>query len=383
MTTREELVQRAATLVPTLRERAAETEKRRQALPETIEDLKAAQLITVAQPMRYGGLGLDFDVVFDIAAELGRGCGSTAWCYGIWASHNWLVALFPEKAQEEYWAAGPDTLSSTSFNPARGKLEGADGGYQVSGQWDFSSGCDAAAWVLLLAVGPAGPRMLLLPRSDYKIVDTWFVSGLKGTGSKDIAVEEVFVPEYRTVAMADLREGRAPGRYVHDTPNQRIPQGSILPFALASPIVGMAQGAIDAFEHRMRYGSSARESNPLAELTSYHLRLAESAAEVFAARAIMRQDCSDIMALARQDQTPDLSARARHRRDQAYVTRLCVRAVDRLFEASGGHSLYEDNAMQRFHRDAHAASHHVGLNWDIYAEQYGRVQAGLDPHFPL
>lgn len=379
MTTREQLLQRAASLVPALRERAVETEERRQALPETIEDLKAAQLITAAQPQRYGGMGLDFDVVFDIAAELGRGCGSTAWCYGIWASHNWLVALFPEKAQNEYWAEDPNTLSSTSFNPARSKATAAPGGFRLSGHWDFSSGCDPAQWVLLIANGPEVPMMMLLPSDDYTIKDTWFVSGLKGTGSKDILADDVFVPEHRTVPMPLLREGNAPGRQVHDTANQRIPQQCIIPYTLASPIVGMARGAVETFEERIRHGALAREGNPLSQVPSYHLRLAESAAEVDAAQLIMRRDCREMFERAHRDELPTIDDRARYRRDHAYVTRLCVRAVDRLFEASGGHALYDSSPMQRFHRDAHAASHHVGLSWDALAEQYGRVRAGLEP----
>ena len=379
MTTREELVKRAAALVPFLRERAGETEQRRQALAETIEDLKSAELITAAQPECYGGLGLDFDVVFDIAAELGRGCGSTAWCYGIWASHNWLVALFPEKAQDEYWAEDPNTLSSTSFNPARSKASRASGGYRLTGHWDFSSGCDPAQWALLIANGPEVPMMMLLPRQDYTIEDTWFVSGLRGTGSKDILVDDAFVPEHRTVPMPLLREGNAPGRQVHNTANQRIPQQCIIPNALASPIVGMARGAVEAFEERIRHGASAREGNPLSQVASYHLRLAESSAEVDAAQLIMQRDCREIMELAHRDALPTIDDRARYRRDHAYVTRLSVRAIDRLFEASGGHSLYDSNPMQRFHRDAHAASHHVGLSWDVLAEQYGRVRAGLEP----
>ena len=379
MPTREELLARASSLVPSLKERTAETEKRRQPLPESIEDLKSARLITVAQPQRYGGSGLDFDIVFDIAAELGRGCGSTAWCYGIWASHNWLVALFPETAQDEYWASGPDTLCSTSFNPSRSNAVSASGGFRLTGHWDFSSGCDAASWVLLISNSDIGPHMMLLPRQDYTIDDTWFVSGLRGTGSKDILVDDVFVPDYRTVPMPRLREGNAPGRAVHDTPNQRIPQQCILSLALASPIIGMAQGAIDSFEERMRHGTSAREGNPLAEVTSYQLRLAESAAEVCAARAIMHQDCAEIFERARRSELPTIEDRARYRRNHAYVARLSIRAVDRLFEASGGHALYDDNAMQRFHRDAHAASHHVGLSWDLLAEQYGRVRVGLEP----
>ena len=293
------------------------------------------------------------------------------------------MALFPEEAQEEYWSEDPNTLSSTSFNPAGSKASPTSDGYRLSGHWDFSSGCDPASWVLLIANGPYVPLMMLVPREDYTIKDTWFVSGLKGTGSKDILVDDVFVPEHRTVPMPLLRTGNAPGRKVHNTANQRIPQQCILPNALASPIIGMARGAVETFEERIRYGESAREGNPLSEVASFHLRLAESSAEVDAAQLIMQRDCRELMERAHRAELPSIDDRVRYRRDHAYVTRLCVRAIDRLFEASGGHSLYDSSPMQRFHRDAHAAAHHVGLSWDVLAEQYGRVRAGLEPDVRL
>ena len=164
MTSREELTQRASELVPLRRERSELAEQQRGPLTRSIQDLQAAELIRMAQPERFGGLGLDFDSTFDIAVELGRGCGSTAWCYSIWSSHNWIVGMFPERAQQDYWAKSPDTLSSSSFNPAGGMISTTKGGYQVSGRWDFSSGCDPATWVMLIGNGPEGPLMLLLAR---------------------------------------------------------------------------------------------------------------------------------------------------------------------------------------------------------------------------
>ena len=171
MVNREELVQRAAELVPVLRERAGMTEKLRQIPQETVDDFHAAGIMRAAQPARFGGFDIDYPVVLDIAAELGRGCGSSAWCYGIWAAHNWVAGLFPEKAQEEYWSDSSDVLSSTSIDPSRAHLTSVKGGYQISGRWGFSSGCDAAAWAILGGVGPEGPIWMMLPRSDYTIID--------------------------------------------------------------------------------------------------------------------------------------------------------------------------------------------------------------------
>ena len=369
MTERSEIIQRAIDLVPRLRDRAQRTERLWRLPEETVRELHETEAVRAAQPSRFGGLGLNFDAVFDVAAELGRGCGSTAWCYSIWASHNWIAGMFPEQAQEEYWAKSYDTLSSTSFNPSRGQVVADNGGFRVTGRWDFASGVDASDWMLLVGTGPEEPLMLMIPREDYAIEDTWFVSGLRGTGSKDVLVDGAFVPAHRTVPMSVLREARSPGRTVHATPNYRIPLRSILSFTLASPILGMAQGAVEVFEGARHPG----------ETSGIHLRLAESAAEVAAARGLILRDTKEIFDRAEGGGMPSVDDRVRYRRDQAYAARLAVRAVDRLFEASGGHSLFDTEPLQRFHRDIHAASHHTSMTWDKVAEQYGRVRLGLEP----
>jgi len=382
MVDRVELIRRAADLVPVLRQRAGLAEEMRQIPQETVDDFHAAGILRAAQPTRFGGFDIDYPVVLDIAAELGRGCGSTAWCYSIWASHNWVAGMFPEQAQEEYWADSADVLSSTSFNPTRAQVTVAKGGYKLSGRWDFSSGCDAATWVILGGMGPDGLLWFLLPERDYIIEDTWFVSGLRGTGSKDILVDDVFVPGYRVVPLLELREGRSPGRKIHGTPNFRIPHQSMFAYTLAAPILGMAQGALDAFEEHMGARVIYTTGEKMAENAPVHIRLAEAEAEVHSARLIMRHDGTEVLARARRDELPTLNERVHCRRNQAYVAKLAVRAVDRLFEASGGHALYDSSPMQRFHRDAHAASHHFGLSWEPIAEEYGRIRLGLEPKNP-
>src|SRR5262249_45818825 len=118
MMNREELVRRAAGVVPVLRERAPQAEALRCIPQETIDDLCRADLLRAPVPARFGGCGLDVDLIPSVAAELGRGCGSTAWCYGIWAAGNWVVGMYPAQAQEEYWATGIQTLCANSLNPA-------------------------------------------------------------------------------------------------------------------------------------------------------------------------------------------------------------------------------------------------------------------------
>ena len=378
----DELLRRAAELVPTLRQRAGLTEKLRQIPQETVDDYHASGILRAAQPARFGGYDIDYPVVLDIAAELGRGCGSSAWCYGIWAAHNWLAGMFPEQAQEEYWAESSDVLSSTSIDPSRAQVTSVKNGYQLSGRWGFSSGCDAAAWAFLAGMSPEGLVLLLVPRSDYTIKDNWFVSGLRGTGSKDIEVNEAFVPSHRVVSASDLRQGESPGREIHGTPNFRIPLPSMFAYSLAAPVLGMAQGALEAFEEHMGGRIDYTTGEKMAGDAPVHIRLSEAQAEIHSARLIMADDGREIVARAKKGESPTLKERARIRRNQAYVARLSVRAADRLFEASGGHALFDDNPMQRFHRDVHAGSHHFGLAWETTAEEYGRMRLGLEPKNP-
>ena len=379
MTGREELVRHSTELVPVLRERAAGTETQRCVPQETIDDFRAAELLTVAAPKRFGGLGFEYDVILDVAFELGRGCGSAAWCYAIWASISWLIGMYPEKAQREYWTDSGNTLGAGGFSPAGANVTAVDGGYLLSGQWDFASGCDAASWGLVGGIDGAALLLLLVPKSDFTIKDTWYVSGLRGTGSKDIVVHQAFVPDYRAVPLMAMAEARTPGRELHDTLGYRVPFWSTVPYALAAPIVGMAQGALEAFETTMASKVSAMRGGSTAEFAGVQMSLAEAAVEIQAARLIMQHDTRETLDRARRDEMPSLDDRIRYRRDQAYVATLAVRAVNRLFEVSGGHALYDSDPIQRFHRDAHAASHHVSLSWYAASEQYGRVRLGLEP----
>ena len=378
MVDRDELLHRASALVPALRERAAQTEELRHIPQETVDDFHASGILKASQPARFGGYEIDYPIVLDIAAELGRACGSSSWCYSIWASHNWLAGMFPEKAQQEYWADSADVLSSTSFNPTRAKVVEIHGGYKLSGHWDFSSGCDAAAWAMLGGMTSDGLRWFLIPRSDYTIEDTWFVSGLRGTGSKDIVIEETFVPEHRAGNVAAMREGQSPGRELHGSCNYQIPHTSMLSYTLAAPVLGIAQGALETFEEQVMGRTTYTTGEKLGENSSVHIRLSEGEAEIHSARLIMKNDGEEVFAQIRRGEMPSISQRARFRRNQAYVAKLSAQAVDRLFEASGGHVLFNSNPMQRFHRDAHAASHHFGIHWETLAEEYGRVRLGLE-----
>ncbi len=370
-TLREELLGRAARLVPVLRERAAQAERLRQIPAETVQDLIASGLIRLGNPQRYGGHGLEPDVAHAVAWELGRGCGSTAWCYSLWTVHNWWLGHFPERVQEEFFAGGPDELFSSALNPAKGKGEPVDGGVRVSGRWGFSSGCDVASWVMVAVPGPGpdGLLWLMIPRGDYEILDTWFSSGMRGTGSKDIVIKDIFVPGHRVLDPNRAGDGDWTGWELHQRLSYRVPLRCLTGWDLAAPLIGVAQGAVDEFTARLRGTTGAGRT---ADSVALQLRLAEAAAEVDAARAIHGNAVREMLDKATRGEEFTLLDRARYRRDKAFLARLCVRAVDRLFEAGGARAVLESDPLQRFHRDVHGASHHAALAWDTWAEDFGR-----------
>jgi 3-hydroxy-9,10-secoandrosta-1,3,5(10)-triene-9,17-dione monooxygenase len=374
--TREELLRRASELVPVLKERAARAEQLRQIPSESVRDLLSSGLIRIGNPDRYGGHGVELDAAFDVAWELGRGCGSTAWCYSLWTVHNWWLGHFPERAQEDFFAGGPDTLFSSGLNPAGGKAEPVDGGFRLSGRWGFSSGCDAASWAMVGVSVPGGLMWLLMPRSDYEILDTWFASGMRGTGSKDIVVKDAFVPAHRAMDPNRAGDGNWTGWDLHRRLSYRLPLRCLTGWDLAAPLIGIAQGAIDEFTSRLQGVSGPGRT---ADSVPLQMRLAEASAEVDAARALHRHDIREMLDKAAREEKFTERDRARYRRDKAFTAKLCVAAVNRLFEAGGARAVLDSEPIQRFHRDAHGASHHAALSWDAVAEQFGRQALGLPP----
>lgn len=374
----EALLQRAADLVPVLKQRARHAEELRHIPEETISDLKAARLFDIPTPSRFGGSGHEIDLMFRVAMELGRGCGSTAWCYSVISIHNWMLGHWPMAMQEEYFATGPDTISSSSFAPT-GKLTPVDGGYRLSGHWEFSSGADAGIWAILGAMTNAGPSFILVPQPDYQVLhDTWHVSGMRGTGSKDIVVEDAFVPPHRILPLSKMGPGSGMAE-IHQRLSYRLPGMSMLSYTLASPLVGLGQAAVEDFVARFAGTTGPGRTG---ESAAIQIRLAGSSVEVDTARLIVEHDTRRLIERAAAGESLNDFDTYTNRRNICYVAHLACSAVDRLFEASGGHSLFDSDAMQRIHRDVHAGAHQTALYWDPVAEAYGRAVLG-QPSVPL
>ena len=377
-----ELLSRARELAPSFRSRSAQAEHSRSIPPQSIDDLLRAGLLRTMQPAVLGGHELPLDEAVLITATVAEGCGSTGWIQGIFSDHCATLGMFDGQAQRDVWGASADSLISSGFMPV-GKAARVAGGYRLSGRWPFSSGCDHADWALLRSfvplpesAAPAELYMFLVPRTDYAIIDNWHVMGMSATGSKDLQLQgEVFVPEHRALSDKALRTGTGPGSKFNGGALYRLPRHATVPFSLAAPLIGIAERALQSFVQALRERSNERR----VQEGAIHMRVARSAADIDAARALMLRDCREAMEIVRQGRELSLEERARNRRDIAYVASQCTRALDRLFAASGAGSIFLDREMQRLLRDIHAAGQHMALNWDVAGSNYGRVMSGLAP----
>jgi 3-hydroxy-9,10-secoandrosta-1,3,5(10)-triene-9,17-dione monooxygenase len=383
---RDELLAKARAIAARLRERAHETDTGRRIPSATISEFHAAGLFRLLQPARWGGREAELVDFVDVVEELARACGSSAWVYSVLTSHAQSIASLPEEGQAEIWGRDPLALAASGFAPT-GTAVPVDGGYRLSGRWPFSSGCDYAQWAIIGGLvraedGPPIVHTFMVPIGELAIEDDWHVLGLAGTGSKCLHGADVFVPAHRAVRFAEALEGRSPGAELNDGPLYRCPRNSCAPYALATVPVGIAQGAIDHFVDYV-VNKPMRGLRPMREADTIQLKIAESAAEVDAARRIVRGNSIENLETVRRTGTLPMETRARNRRDHAFTMKLCVQAVDRLYTAAGAHSLFDGNPLQRSFRDIHAAAAQIALNWEAAARAFGRIRLGLDSGDPF
>jgi 3-hydroxy-9,10-secoandrosta-1,3,5(10)-triene-9,17-dione monooxygenase len=377
------MIARARALIPHLRDRAARTEELRRLPPETERDLHDTGLFRIVQPKRVGGSEFDYVALVDCADALGQADASVAWNFANLASHHWMLGMFDKRAQDLVWK-NPDVLIASSFIFPAGRARKVDGGYVLRGSWPFSSGVDSSEWNMLASVVSSDDeadgieyRIFLLNKSDYKINDTWNATGLRGTGSNDVEVNDALVAEAMTVAVSDLAGGPTPGSAVNPNALYALPVFSLFPYVLSGVALGNAQACLDDYVEVARHRASTYNRAKLGDLQSTQIKIAEASAKIDAARVIMRSTCIEAMSDARSGHVPDTAAKTKLRRDGAYSVNLCTEAVSLLFSASGARGLFTTGALQRQFRDAHAINSHLAFNFDAAGTNYGRVALGL------
>jgi len=378
------MIAKARALAPRLRERAARTEELRHLPPETERDLHDAGLFRMLQPKRIGGAELDYVALVDCAELLGRADASVAWNLANLASHHWMLGMFEQKAQDLVWGNDPDVLIASSFIFPAGRATRVEGGYRLHGSWPFSSGVASCEWNMLASVVYSDDeadgieyRIFLLPKGDYKVLDTWNVTGLRGTGSCDVEVRDALVPNYMTVAVGELAGGLAPGSKVNPNPSYALPVFSLFPYVLSGVALGNAQACLDDYAEVARHRISTYNRAKLSDFQSTQIKIAEASAKIDAARLIMRSACVNAMEDAKRGRVPDMLTKTRYRRDGAFSVNLCTEAVSMLFSASGARGLFTAGVLQRQFRDAHAINSHLAFNFDAAGTNYGRVALGL------
>ncbi|BBX29087.1 3-hydroxy-9,10-secoandrosta-1,3,5(10)-triene-9,17-dione monooxygenase oxygenase subunit [Mycolicibacterium alvei] len=373
-------------LLPTLRERAQETEDLRKLPDANVKALEDIGFFRLLQPEQWGGLQCDPTVFYEAVRRLASACGSTGWVAGIIGVHNWHLALFDQQAQEDVWGEDTAVRISSSYAPmGAGVVTETGDGYIVNGSWNWSSGSDHASWAFLggpvIKDGrPVDFGSFLIPRTEYQIDDVWHVVGLRGTGSNTIPIKDVFVPKHRFLSYKAMNDGTAGGYQTNTAPVYKMPWGTIHPTTISAPIVGMAYGAYEAHvEHqgkrvRAAFAGEKAKDDPFAKI-----RIAEAASDIDAAWRQLSGNVADEYALLVAGEEIPFELRARARRDQVRATGRAIASIDRLFEASGATALSNDAPVQRFWRDAHAGRVHAANDPERAYLIFGNNEFGLPP----
>jgi len=375
----DEAMRRAREIVPTLAERAQKCEDARVLLPENEKLLHETGLFRYHQPKSFGGMELPFVAVVDIVSELARGCPSTAWNVGNLGCHHWILGYYEPETQHEVWDANPDVLIASSIALAAGRGRRVPGGFEVSGRWPFSSGVDSSDWNMLAVTvyGDDGKsavdwRLCMVPKTDYKIIDTWYAMGMVGTGSKDIEVKDIFVPERRALELTKCRGGlEHPGAKLNKGPLYRIPLVAAAAHPLSSTALGAAEGALEHVTRSFKTRIGTYTGAKVSEFQAVQIKIAKARALVDSARYLMRQS-----AIAFEEENLDLEAKLRLRIQNTMAVAQSREAVETLWSCYGANAIYTRDPLQRFLRDVQAINQHFSFNFDIAGSAFGTVAMG-------
>lgn len=329
--------------------------------------LKDSGVIRLLQPKEFGGYEAHPAEFAETVMRIAQLDGATGWVAGIVGVHPWEMAMADKRVQEEVWGADPDTWIASPYAPM-GVLTPVDGGWTLRGRWQFSSGTDHCDWIFLGAMmGDANgapvmpPQMMhvILPRADYTIVpDSWDVVGLRGTGSKDIVVEDAFIPSYRALVYTDVAEGDAAKKAGLTETGYHVPFSCVFPLGITSAVIGICEGAVA--HHAAWQASRTTVSGAASKDDPYALyALSEAAADIAASRAVLIDNVTRMYDAVARGHVPTFAERAAGRRTQVQAAWRAVRALDEVVARSGGNAMRMDNPIQRFWRDAHTGLAHA------------------------
>lgn len=364
--------------VARLAERAEEAERLRRLPAATVSDFRQTELFRLLLPARFGGLQASFPELLQPIRRMAHGCASSAWTLGFYALHNWMLSLFDPRAQEEVFASGP-VLAPAPLAPT-GRGVPADGGVRVTGRWSWATGAMDADWMIVGALieraDGIDPVLVVLPADRVEVVDTWHTAGMRATGSHDLVVDDVFVPEHRLVAVADIYGGTAPGARAHGVPTYRWPMVPALALTASMPVLGAAERVTELFAERLggrvlAYSGVAQKDQPAAQI-----RHGEARVRLSALRALIAATADKIEAIVVSGGRVSRSVRADARLAAARTVHECRAIIADLLEASGASAHFLSSPLQRAKRDVDIASGHVVFDYDTSRELAGALAIG-------
>jgi 3-hydroxy-9,10-secoandrosta-1,3,5(10)-triene-9,17-dione monooxygenase len=377
-----EIIARARAMIPVLAERAQAARRARCIPEETIADMQRAGLFRVLQPRRWGGYELDLHTFYEVELALAEGDMSTGWIYGVSGVHPWFMALLDDRAAHEVWGEDNSRLICSSLMPA-GKATATEGGFRLSGRWRYASGCAHCDWALLgglvesSAGGAPEGRIFLLPRKDYRSVDTWQVAGLQATGSWDIIVEDAFVPAYRSQRMLDNFLLKGPGQALNTSSLYRLPFGQIFVRGISTAAIGALQAMLNAL---MDYGKIrvTRAGGRSSENPFVQLLCAETAAAIDEMKATLHRTFENLHGYARRGEMPPIAERLQYKFQSTAVTERCTLLAARIFKATGAAGLSDDLPFGGILADLMAGRQHISNQYEYVGSNWGGVMFGLE-----
>jgi alkylation response protein AidB-like acyl-CoA dehydrogenase len=380
----ETLIERARSMIPMLKERGPGHDSAKRISDDVAGQLRAAGFFRICQSVENGGYGLRPSVLWRVCREVARGDSATAWILGLAGLHPWMAGMFGERAQDDVFADGRDAVViALTGNVGRGIDAGLDGDHFVlSGKWTYASGIDVADWASVLVDVPAAEggrelRLLLVPRSSFRIDhESWNVFGMKGTGSKDVSLDNERVPVYRSIKWIDVQRIAYPGRERNKSPMYRIPHTSLFVMSVAASIASVAHGLLDIHAETVRKRIPAGLNSPQTEDRFTLVELGKAAAKIEGAFNLLMFDVDEMWDWAEAGKEFSVEQRARYRTDGAIICDMALAASDDLVRNLGG-SLMPPGPVERYFRDLHSMASHFLMQVNPSAELYGRVLLGM------
>lgn len=370
-------------MVEPLRGRTAQTEALRELPQATIDDALASGIFKMLVPAERGGHGLGMRSIGEMARILAHGCVSSSWTLFFLVLHNWFIARGPRELQEAVWSDRPFVLMPCPLAPT-GSAVPADGGFELTGRWQWATGVQHADWVMVSAMVPGqesdGPRFFVLPIDDVDVIDVWDTSGMRGTGTNDVAVDCVVVPVERSILGSDWGGNSPPGAELSLDPFVRYPMVPVLSLLAATSAVGGAEAAVGHFRDLIStrvlpYSAGERQAaNPASQV-----RLAQAQATVRAARLVWDHAVNDICDTYDSGGIYSAVERGRARLAASHTVRLSIEAVGTVLEGAGASVHFADSPLQRISRDLLTLRGHVVFDWDRTAELAGKLELGFEP----